>query len=135
MKENNVFNKVISAILVVCGIANAVSFLWLGSENLTVFYIVAGISALIALIAYVQVVHQEKYHEYKPFNFWVGIGAAAAVILVIGIVTVCIFPEHNKVILPICTGFYPFIIPMGGAFLAMMWRTLVGRPIDWTAIY
>jgi hypothetical protein len=24
---------------------------------------------------------------------------------------------------------------MGGAFLAMMWRTLVGRPIDWTAIY
>ena len=130
MKETNVFNKVISAILVVCGLANAGSSLWLGSENLIVFYITTGISALIAIIAYLQVVHQEEYHTYKPLKFWIGIGAAPVAIIATSIFTASVFPEYNKVFLPICMGFYPFIITMGGALFAMMWRSLIGRPID-----
>ena len=124
------FNMVLTAVLVAVGVVNALMLCYFSEIGQTISpYVVLGVGGAVAVISFMQVLNQGLFQEHNPFNYWLTVGATACVAIVLMIFAIGIFPTMQSTVLILIMAVYPLIMPLLGAFLAMMWRSLVNNPI------
>ena len=124
------FNMILTAVLVVVGVINALLLCCLGEIGQAIVpYVIIGAGGAVAIISFMQVLNQSEFQEHNPFNYWLTVGATACVAIISMIFAIGMFPEIQSIGLVLTMSLYPLIMPLLGAFLAMMWRSLVNNPI------
>ena len=124
------FNMVLTAVLVAVGVVNALMLCYFSEIGQTISaYVVLGVGGAVAVISFMQVLNQGLFQEHNPFNYWLTVGATACVAIVLMIFAIGIFPTMQSTVLILIMAVYPLIMPLLGAFLAMMWRSLADNPI------
>ena len=123
-------NRVFTVVLMAVGVINALVLCYFGEIGQVITpYVVLGVGGLMAIISFMQVLNQSEFQEHNPFNYWLTVGATACVAIVLMIFAIGLSPAMQSTILVLIIAVYPLIMPLLGAFFAMMWRSLVGNPI------
>ena len=124
------FNMILTAVLVVVGVINALLLCCLGEIGQAIVpYVIIGVGGAVAIIAFMQVLNQNAFQEHNPFIYWIGVGGTAVIPIFSIIFAIGMFPEMQSIGLVLTMSLYQLIMPLLGAFLAMMWRSLVNNPI------
>ncbi len=124
------FNMILTAVLVAVGVINALLLCYFSKIGQVITpYVVLGVGGAVAIISFMQVLNQSEFQEHNPFNYWLTVGATACVAIVLMIFAIGMFPTIQSTVLILIMAVYPLIMPLLGAFLAMMWRSLVNNPI------
>ncbi|MBQ7616876.1 hypothetical protein IJS64_02585 [bacterium] len=123
------FNKVLTAILMAVGVINVLVLCYCEIGQVIAQYLVLAVGGAAAIVSFMQVLNQSAFQEHNPFNYWLAVGATACIAIVSMIFATGLFPETQSTMLVLIMAVYPLIMPLLGAFFAMMWRALINNPI------